>query len=123
HAAGDRADRHEVARGAEHVPEPAPGAVDALEQPHAPRPDVRPDGLRPELADHPLQPLRDLVEGRVPGDPLEVAGALRPDAAEGESEALGGLGVRDVVVELVAEDAPRERVLGIALEPDGAAVA
>src|SRR5207249_4585903 len=123
HPARDRADRHEVPGGADDVPESAPGAVDALEEPHAARPHVRPDGRPTELADDALEPLGDLVEGRLPGDPLEVVGALRTDAPHRVEEPLGRLRVRDVVVELVAQDAAREGVIRIAFEPHGPAIA
>src|SRR5258705_1351059 len=120
--ARDRADRHDVPGGANDVPEPAPRAIAALEKPHAARAQVRPYGFRPELADDAAEPLGDLVERLVPGDPLEVAGPLRDDAPHRVPEPLRGLRVRDVVVELVAQDAAREGVRGIALQPNRAPI-
>ena len=48
--------------------------------------------------------------------------ALRADAPHRIEQPLGRLRVRDVAVELVAQDAAREGVRGIAVEPHGAAV-
>src|SRR5215471_1010967 len=116
HPARDRADRHEMPGSAERVPEAAPRAVDALEQPHAARAQVRPDGFPTELAADPAQALRDQVERLVPRDALEVARPLRADAPHRVEETVRRLRVRDVVVELVAQDAARERMRGIALQ-------
>ena len=122
HPARDRADRHEVAGGAEDVPEPPPGGVDALEQAHAPGAEIRPYGLGAELLDRALEPLADLVERRVPGDPLEVARALRADAPHRIEETLGRLAVFQVAVHLVAEDTAGEGMLGVALQGHGAPI-
>ena len=120
--AGDRADRHQVPRGSEDVPQPAPCGIHALEEAHAAGADVGPDRLGAEFPDDGLEPPGDLVERVVPGDALELAPALRTDPPHRIEETLGRLGIGDVVVELRAQDAARERVLGIALEPHRAPV-
>ena len=120
--AGDRADRHQVVGRPERVPQPAPRAVHALEEPHAAGADVGPDGLGAEIPDRAGQPLGDLVERLVPGDALEVSAPLGTAAPHRMEQAIRRLGVGDVAVHLVAQDAASEGMRGIALQPHGAPV-
>src|SRR5262249_39703140 len=121
-AARDRADGHPMLRGAERVPEPAPAAVAAMDEPHAARAEIGPDRLGADLADDAAEPLGDLVEGLVPGDALEGSGALGSASAHRVQQTIRRLAVGDVVVDLVAQDAARERMRRIALEADGPTV-
>ena len=109
--------------GANDVPEPAPRAIAALEKPHAARAQVRPYGFRPELADDAAEPLGDLVERPVPGDPFEVAGPLRADAPHRVPEPLRGLRVRDVVVELLDASSTQGDGETVCREFDGSGLA
>ena len=90
--AGDRADRHQVVGRPERVPQPAPRAVHALDEPHAAGADVGPDGLGAELADRAGQPLGDLVERLLPGDALEARRAPwdRGAASDGAGDPATG---------------------------------
>src|SRR6185503_19548394 len=60
-SAGDRADRHQMLRGPEHVPDPAPGAIDTLEETHAARAEVGPDRLGAEFPGDAGESLGDLI--------------------------------------------------------------
>ena len=55
----------------------------------------------------------DLVERRVPGDPFEAAAALRPAAAHRVEQPVGVVDLVDVVVDLDAQPAPGEGVVGV----------
>src|SRR5439155_23754341 len=74
--AGDRADRHQVLRCAERVPQPSPRTIHALDEPHAAGADVGPDGLGAEFSDRAGEPLGDLIERLLPGDALEISTPL-----------------------------------------------
>ena len=87
--AGDRADRHQVLRCSEHVPQPAPRAVHALDEPHAAGADVGPDGLGTERLDRAGEALGDLVERLLPRDALERPAPLRPRRRIGYSRRSG----------------------------------
>ena len=120
--AGDRADRHQVLRGAERVPQAAPRAIHALDEPHAAGADVGPDGLGTEVSNRAGEALGDLVERLLPGDALEVSTPLGTEAPHRMQQAIRRLGVGHVAVHLVAQHAACEGMLGIALEPHGASV-
>ena len=117
-SARDRADRHDVTRRAQHVPEPASRAVDALDQPHAAGADEGPDRLGAVLRDHVPEPRRDPLERLVPRDPGELAAPLRPDAAHRIQQAVGRARVRQVVRDLVAQRSAGVGVVGIAAKRD-----
>jgi hypothetical protein len=65
----------------------------------------------------------DLAERLVPGDPLEPPFALRADAPERVEQPVGRARVVEVAGDLGAQGAAGERVLGVAAEVDGLAVA
>src|SRR5262245_33315898 len=71
-AASDCAHRDEVARGAKRVPEALACAIDALDEPHVPAADVRPDGLAAELFAYLEQSRRNLFQRLVPGDAIKA---------------------------------------------------
>ena len=64
----------------------------------------------------------DLVERVVPGDALEAAFTLPADAAQWMREATAVVRALDVAIHLCAEEAARERMIGIAGDADGATI-
>ena len=78
---------------------------------------VRHHRLGTALCDDTLQTGCDVVERLIPCDRLERAGSFRPGAAQRVQQPLGVIRpVLQEVVDLGAETAPRERVIGIALQ-------
>ena len=108
----------DVTRRAEHVPEPASGTVDALDQPHVAGAEKGPDRLGAVRRDHVAEPRRDTLERFVPRDPGELAAPLRSDAAHGIQDAFGRARVAQVVRDLVAQRSAGVRVMGIAAQRD-----
>ena len=76
----------------------------------------RQDRLGTVLGDDRVEPLGDLAEGVVPRDRLEAAGALGPDAAQGVEDAVGAVHAVEEAVDLWAELALAERMVGSAAE-------
>ena len=68
------------------------------------------------FGDHGLEARRDQVERFVPGDAGEAALALPADAAQGVEDPLGAVDALEVAVDLGAEEALGEAVVGIAAE-------
>src|SRR5437016_4389113 len=66
-----------------------------------------------------LQPRRDLVQRRVPGDALEPPLALAPDPPLRVLQPLGAVDSLQVARHLRAEEASRERMAGVAPDPRG----
>ena len=64
----------------------------------------------------------DLVQRLVPRDPLELARALRADAAQRVQQPVRRARVLEVAVDLRAQRAGGERVLAVAPQPHGLAV-
>ena len=89
-AAGDRADRHLVLARAEDVPQPrARAALQTLQVAERAGPLERPDRLAAVALADGEQPLGDLAERVVPGDPLEPPLALGADRRSGCSSRSG----------------------------------
>ena len=102
--------------------EEAPVHAAVRQQPHVPRVRVRQDRLRPVRRDRAAEAVRHRVERLVPGDPLEPARALRPHAAQRVQQAVRAVHAVQVLVDLRAQEALRERVVRIAADADRAAV-
>ena len=68
------------------------------------------DRLGSPLGDDPGEPVRDLLDRLVPGDGLEVGGALRPDAPHGAKHPQRRVHPLRVVVHLAADHPAGERV-------------
>ena len=66
--------------------------------------------------DRAAEAVRDRVERLVPGDALEPALALRPDAAQRVQQAVGAVHAVQVLVDLRAQEALREAVVGVAAD-------
>jgi hypothetical protein len=86
--AGDRAQVVEMVRCAQHVPEPAPCPVRALNQAHAAGTEVGPDTLGSVSGDRRLEPGGNGRQRLIPRDASELAGALSPDAPHRIQEAF-----------------------------------
>ena len=118
---GGSADRQPEAGGPESAEEPLAHRR-ALDEAHRAREVVGEDGLRAVPLDRAAQPGGDEVERLAPGDSLEAALAFGADAPEGVEEPLRGVEPVEVVVDLAAERAPRERVVARAAERNRAPV-
>ena len=79
---------------------------------------VRHDRLGAMGRDDPVPAALDLAQGLVPGDPLELAGALRADAAHRVQHPLGVVVVLREVLELHAQAAAGHRMGRIARDLD-----
>ena len=66
--------------------------------------------------DHVAEARRDLVQRLVPGDALEAALALPPHAPQRVEDAVGAVDAVQVLVDLRAEEALREAVVGVAAD-------
>src|SRR5215216_1375711 len=75
---------------------------------------LRPVARLPDL----VQPLGDLSKGVVPGDPLELASALRPDAPHRVHKSVCVIRAFYVSIDLGAQEPARERMLGITSHAD-----
>ena len=117
-----RADRAVEPRRAELVEE-APIHRRALEQAHRAGVGVRQDRLRPvaRLGDR-VQPVGDLAQRVVPRDRLEAAASLGADPPQRRAQSVVMVRALDVSIHLGAEEAARERVVGIAGDPHRAPV-
>ena len=109
--AGDGADGDPVLRRAERVPQAKTGPPHALKNAHVPGAEAGPDGLAAVGRDDVLEARADLVEGLVPADPLELAGALPADAPQRVQQTVRRPCVLEVAVHLDAEVALGERVI------------
>ena len=109
HVAGGRADRALQVRGAESVHH-AGGHDVPLDQPLRSHVAVRQDRLAPELVARAQQPLRRDVDRLLPGGAPEVAVL----AHERVQDALVRVHALEVVRDLAAEEADRDRMVGIA---------
>ncbi len=76
----------------------------------------RQDRLGAVLGDDRVEPVCDLAQGVVPRDRLEVAGALRPDAAQGMEDPVRAVDAVEEAVHLRAQLALAERMVGSAAE-------
>ena len=116
--AGAQGDPRDPVRGPEEVHEPAPGAVLGLGVPLAGG-----DGkaLRPVAVHHRAEPLRDLVEGLVPGHAPPAALAPRPGALEGVEHPVR-VGEPRRGVDPLHADVRAERTRVERLDPDHLAV-
>ena len=115
--AGHRADRAIEHRRAEQMEEAAVHRR-ALHEAHRAGVRVRagsPAARRAERAIA-LEARRDLVERLVPRDALEASLSFRPDAPQRMEQPLAMIGALEVAIHLRAEEAARERVIGIAGE-------
>ena len=99
------ADRRVPARVAHRVAEPVDPVP--LDQPHGAGVEVGPHRLRPVARRRPDERLGHGVERLVPGDPRELPGALRADAAERVEEPVGVMDALGVAPHLLADDAGR----------------
>ena len=85
---------------------------------------VRQDRFRAGfVGDRLVQPPRDVLERLVPGDAHEARLAFRTHALQRMKHAIGVIHALEIVIHLRAEGAARERVLRIAAELRGIAVA
>src|SRR5262249_28107787 len=66
--------------------------------------------------------LRDVVDRFIPGRGLELSASLGTHAPEGRGEAVSMVRALEVPVYLRAEKSLREGMIGVALDPCGAAV-
>ena len=92
------------------------------EQPHVPGVGVGQDRLGTVGGDHAAEARGDGVEGLVPRDAREAPLALGPDALHRVQDAVGAVDALEVVVDLRAEEALGEPVIGVAAEAHRAAV-
>ena len=121
---GDRAGIAECAfrdRGAELVEERV-ADMEAIENALGPEIAVGKNGARAVFIDDRVPAARNLVESLVPGDPLEFARALGTDAAHRIQHSILAVDPVLVVVDLDAETALGERMIGIAAHLDHLAV-
>ena len=120
-ADGRAADRAHEAAGAEVVEE---AAVEAHHRQQALVAGVaeRQDRLGAVRVDDVVQPGGDLGQRVVPRDRLELARALRPDAAQRVQDAVRAVHAVEEAVDLRAQLALAVRVVGVAAELDGDAV-
>jgi len=88
----------------------------AIEQAHGAGIGVWQDGFGSVFGGDLFEIRGDGVEGGVPGDGFELAGALRAGATEGCEEARGVVDAIEVVGDLGAEEALGDGVVGIALD-------
>ena len=103
--------------------EEAPVHAAVRQQAHVPGVGVGQDRLRRRArAIAPRKRCGDRVEGLVPGDALEPALALRPHAAQRVEDAIGAVDALQVLVDLRAQEALREAMVGVAADADRAAV-
>src|SRR5208282_3611370 len=120
HIAGDSAGSAEGAlanRRAEPVEERV-ADVEAVEQAFGAEVAVGEDRLRAVLGDDCFEAARDLVQRRIPSDPLELAAPLGADAPQRMQYTVGAVDALDVVVDLDAERAAGERMPGVAAHSD-----
>ena len=76
----------------------------------------------PCSGDDVLPPLRDFADGLIPGDAGPLATSLRADAAHRIVQPVWGVDAIQIGTHLGAEPAPREGMIGIAVEADGTAI-
>ncbi len=79
---------------------------------------VRQDGGGAELIDDPRPAAPDFVQCRIPGDALEFSASFRPRSLQRIEHPVGTVDPVLVVVDLQAQPAARERVVGIAAHGD-----
>ena len=121
-AAGRGADGPIQPRGAQTVEEPSVQAA-GLELAHRPAVAVGQDGLGTfGRARDRREPPGDEVEGLVPRDPLEPSFPLHPHPLHRVKQTFGAIDPIEEPRHLLAEEAPGERVIGIAPQADGHAV-
>ena len=84
-------------------------AIDAVahHEPHGAGVVIGPDRLRAEFALGRIEALGDLVQRLVPGNPRELAGALRPGPAQRMHQPVGMMDALGVARDLGADDAGR----------------
>ena len=131
---GGRAEGHEVGgacagvaerpladRGAERVEERVANG-EPVEDPFGAQVAVGKDRLAAVAVDD--RSNRSLISSSacVPGDPFEAAFPFRPDASQGVEHAVGAVGVVRVVVDLDAQAAPGEGMVGVSSHLGGPAV-
>ncbi len=90
----------------------------ALDQTHGPAVAVLEHGLGAVALDRGSGALADLGDGLGPADRLEAALTLGPHPAQGLAQALGVVGAQEVVVDLGAELALGDGVLGVTPDID-----
>src|SRR6266446_94321 len=115
-SAGDRADRHHVARDPQHVPEPPAAPGHALQEPHAARALIGPDRLGSITLDDRRPARGDLGQRLVPRDPGEAAFALGADASLGIEEPVGRARVVEEALDLGAQRAARVGMRAVAAQ-------
>jgi hypothetical protein len=122
------ADRRRIAEGAlrdrraEPIEEGVTG-VEPVQQAFGPEIAVGQDGRRSVLVDDGAPARLDLAQRLVPADALELAGALAAGPLQRMEHAIGAVDPVLIVVDLDAQPAARERMVGVAAHLDGFAIA